>query len=103
MVGQRWLADPLAEAAPANAFEARLDGASAVRVDLARMGIAPAKPVTATITTDGPLELRLAGSWAPGTTVTVGGVPVAATLSNGALVVHLPTGTSALSIVGFQK
>lgn len=102
MVGQQWLSDPLAEAAPTNAFEAQLTGATAVRLDLARMGIATGKPVTATVTTDGPLELRLTGDWAPGTVVTAGGVPVSSTVEDGALVIQLAGGTSTLSIAGLQ-
>ena len=44
---------------------------SAATLDLARMGIDVTKPVTATITTDGPTAFALDGPWADGTTVTI--------------------------------
>ncbi|MDX6234233.1 MAG: hypothetical protein QOH68_3330 [Nocardioidaceae bacterium] len=98
MVGQQWLADPLAKAALANAFDVHLAGARAVRLDLARMSINSGKPVTATVTSDGPLELRLAGGWSAAPKVTRNGLPIPATLSNGILVVQLPAGASTLAI-----
>jgi hypothetical protein len=60
MTGQTWVQNPLATAAPtSNGFDVTLSGASAVRLDLARMGIDPTKPITAKVTTDTPLSLRL--------------------------------------------
>jgi S-formylglutathione hydrolase FrmB len=63
MTGLRWVDSPLA-ALPAarNAFEATLTGARAVTLDAAEMGLDPTKPITATITTDTPLELTLLGA-----------------------------------------
>jgi pimeloyl-ACP methyl ester carboxylesterase len=71
MTGLAWLTNPLS-AAPAkvNGFQLALSGASAVRLDLARMGIDAAQPISATVTTDTPLELRLGArtiTVAPGT------------------------------------
>jgi hypothetical protein len=94
MTGQQWIADPTAKAsAPANAFTSTLTGASAVRLDLARMRVDTGKAVTGTVTTDGPLTLRLAGGWTTTPAVTVDGVPVGATLAGGVLSVPVPTGT----------
>ncbi|MDQ1375229.1 MAG: hypothetical protein QOJ09_2567 [Actinomycetota bacterium] len=60
MTGQKWVANPLASApAAANGFEITVSGASAVRLDLVRMGIDPSRPITAKVTTDTPLEVRL--------------------------------------------
>jgi hypothetical protein len=60
MSGQTWLVVHLAVApATSNGFVLTVNGASAVRLDLARMGIDPGQPITATVTTDGPLEVRL--------------------------------------------
>ena len=82
----------------ANGFDVTLAGAAAVRLDLTRMAIATDRPVTGTVTTDGALELRLAGAWSGAPTVTVGGLPVAAQVVAGALVFQVPAGTSVVTI-----
>lgn len=75
MTGLAWLTNPLATApAKVNGFELTLSGASAVRLDLARMGIDPALPITAEVTTDTPVEIRLGTktvSFGPGTNTIV--------------------------------
>jgi hypothetical protein len=60
MTGLAWLANPSASPPSlVNGFEITVSGASAVRLDLARMAIDSTRSVRATITTDTPLELRL--------------------------------------------
>ena len=39
-------------------------------IDVARMALSTANAITATVTTDGPVVLRLAGAWASAPTVT---------------------------------
>jgi S-formylglutathione hydrolase FrmB len=99
MVGLQWLTLPLDPPPTANGFEATLSGASAVRLDLARMAIDAGGPVSATVTTDTPLTLRLAGGWASVPTVLVAGTPVTAALADGVLEIALPAGTSTLEVL----
>ena len=99
MEGLQWLTLPTAVAPPAaNGFAATLSGAAAVRLDMVRMAIDVAKPVTGTVITDAPLELRLAGPWAKKALVTVNGRPAKVKSVAGVLVVSLPKGTSQLAI-----
>ena len=94
MTGQQWVADPTATApATSNGFTASLTGASAVRLDMARMSIDVAKPLHGTVKTDGVLTLRLAGAWATTPVVTVDGVAVPVTLAGGVLSISVPAGT----------
>lgn len=98
LTGIAWLTDPLAAApAGANAFAATLSGAAAVRLDLTRMAIDTAAPVTGTVTTDSPLELRLDG-FGGDRLVTVNGLPVQPSWAGGVLVVPLPAGTSTVVV-----
>ena len=97
MEGISWL--PLGDpAATSNGFEATLAGAAAVRLDLERMQIDVASPVLGTVTTDGPLELRLDGGWSSAPVVTVGGGAAEVTFAEGVLTIRLPSGTSSISI-----
>ena len=99
MEGQAWLADPLASApAKSNGFTATLSGAKAVTFDLARMKVDTARAVAGSVTTAAPLTLGLAGAWTSVPTVTVSGLPVAATLVDGVLQIGLPAGTSAVVV-----
>jgi hypothetical protein len=99
MEGLQWLTLPTATAPPAvNGFTATLSGASTVRLDLVRMAIDVAEPVTGAVTTDAPLELRLAGPWAKKVLVTVNGLPAKVKTTGGVLVLSLPAGTSQLAI-----
>jgi hypothetical protein len=101
MTGQQWIADPTATAAPrSNRFTAALTGASAVRLDLARMRLDVAKALQGTVTTDGVLQLRLAGAWAVPPVVSLDGVPVGATLTGGVLTITVPPGTHTVSVGG---
>src|SRR5205807_10444496 len=101
MTGQQWVADPTAKAPPtSNAFTSTLTGASAVRLDMARMNIDVAKAVHGVVTTDGVLTLRLAGAWAAAPTVTVDGVAVPAALAGGVLSISVPAGTHTLAVGG---
>jgi hypothetical protein len=67
---------------------------------MARMNIDVAKAVHGTVTTDGPLTLRLAGAWAAAPTVTVDGVAVPAALAGGVLSISVPAGTHTLVVGG---
>ncbi|MEX2193975.1 MAG: prolyl oligopeptidase family serine peptidase [Thermoleophilaceae bacterium] len=99
MTGLRRAPDPLAETpAAGNGFEATLSGATAVRLDLERMGIQAAAPVEGAVTTDRALELRLDGPFSTLPPVTVDGEPVTATVDGGVLRVPLPAGGSTLRI-----
>src|SRR5947207_7966428 len=94
MTGQQWVANPTATPPPtSNGFTTTLTGASAVRLDMARMAIDVTKAVHGAVTTDGVLTLRLAGAWATAPVVTVDGVPVGATLAGGVLSINVPAGT----------
>jgi hypothetical protein len=63
MTGQAW--EPLATSpgAPRNAFDATLTGATAVRLDLARMQLQTKIPLSGDVTTEKRLRLELAGPW----------------------------------------
>ncbi|HWH29597.1 MAG TPA: prolyl oligopeptidase family serine peptidase [Mycobacteriales bacterium] len=99
MTGLRSVTDPAATTpAAVNGFRATLTGATAVQLDLQRMRIATDRPITATVTTQAPLTLRLAGSWPRPPRVTAGGEPVDAEVVGGVLEVRLPAGTSALVV-----
>jgi len=101
MTGQQWIADPTAKAAAStNGFDVNLTGASAVRLDLARMRVDTTKAVTGKVTTDGALSLRLAGAWAATPIVLVDGVPVGGTLAGGVLTLSVPAGTHTLLVGG---
>ncbi|MGH2806160.1 MAG: prolyl oligopeptidase family serine peptidase, partial [Actinomycetota bacterium] len=94
ITGLQWLDDPTTTAPESsNAFHATLAEASAVRLDLARMSIDASQPVSGSITTAAPLELRLDGGWTSVPSVTIDGGATAAQLNNGVLTFAVPTGT----------
>jgi hypothetical protein len=99
MVGQAWLANPLA-AAPAvsNGFTATVNGATRVALDLGRMAIKTSAPIAGRVTNDHALELRLIGNWTTPPAVRVNGAPAPAALAGGTLVINLPAGTSAITV-----
>jgi pimeloyl-ACP methyl ester carboxylesterase len=68
MAGLSWLGT--GTSAPSNAFEATLTNIATAELDVARMALSTADAITATVTTDGPVVLRLAGVWASAPTVT---------------------------------
>jgi dienelactone hydrolase len=99
MTGQRWLADPLGTApVTSNGFDVTLTGARAVKLDLAGAALTGRGQLTGKVTSEHPLELRLAGNWKRAPKVLVDGTLVTATWSGGVLVVALPAGTSNLAI-----
>jgi pimeloyl-ACP methyl ester carboxylesterase len=98
MTGLGRLGLPVAGAATSNGFEAELSGATAVRLDLTRMRVRTDRAVQGTITTDTPLELRLAAAWPAAPTVSVNGQSVGTTLAGGVLSVPLPKGVSKLVV-----
>ncbi|MFA5890440.1 MAG: prolyl oligopeptidase family serine peptidase [Actinomycetota bacterium] len=94
MTGMRWAS--AGAIAPSNAFSVTLANIADGRLDVARMGLGTAAPITATVTTDGPTTLRLAGTWADPPTVT--GAP-GSLYENGELAVSFSAaGTYALAI-----
>jgi pimeloyl-ACP methyl ester carboxylesterase len=97
--GLQWLDNP-ASSAPAaqNGFDLTLSGATAVRLDLARMDIDVTQPVTGTVTTELPLDLRLDGGWRSAPSVTVDGEPVQVSLDAGVLSIPAPAGTHSLAL-----
>ncbi len=68
MAGLSWLGT--GTSAPMNAFEATLTNIATAQLDVARMALSTAGGITATVTTDGPVVLRLAGVWASAPIVT---------------------------------
>jgi hypothetical protein len=99
ITGLQWLSDPTAGAfTPANAFEVTLTGAAAVRLDLVRMALDTAAPVDGTVSTEAPLELRLAGAWSEAPTVSVDGAEVGATLESGVLTIEVPAGQHTVAV-----
>jgi predicted esterase len=95
MTGLRWLeGEPVA---PANRFTATLTNLSLARLDGPRMGLDTTSPIVATVVTDGPATLEIAGSWEAPVPVTGTGVT---TSYDGAIVsIELPAaGTYQISI-----
>jgi pimeloyl-ACP methyl ester carboxylesterase len=100
VTGLQWLDDPTTEVPSAqDAFEATLNGASAVRLDLARMDIDPGS-ASGTVSTDVPLELRLDGDWLGAVFVEVDGFqhPYAAG-NDGVIAIELAPGSHEIQIV----
>jgi hypothetical protein len=99
MKGLAWLTDPLGSTSETtNAFEATLTGAPAAQLDLVRMAVDPARLISGTVTTEAPLELRLDGDWTTAPRVTVDGIDVPVTITDGVVTIPLPAGTSTVSI-----
>ena len=98
MEGITWLPSPIAGTPRSNRFDVALGGASAVRLDLVRMGIDSGKTVTGRVSTTHPLELRLAARWPPAAVVLVDGLPASVDIAPGLLEVSIPPGTHELSI-----
>lgn len=99
MTGLAWTPDPLGAAPPGqNGFEATLEGASSVELDLEGMGVDPGTRFTGSIDTDSALTLRLDGDFAAAPPVACSCGAVAATLDGGVLVVPLPAGVAHLTI-----
>ena len=95
------MANPTATPPPtSNGFTTTLTGASAVRLDMARMSIDVTKAVHGAVTTDGVLSLRLSGAWATAPVVTVDGLSVPASLAAGVLSISVPAGTHTVVVGG---
>ena len=103
ITGMQWIADPRSTTpAPSNAFTFTLSGASAVRLDVDRMGLAADQPITGTVTSDGAFELRLASSWTSAPVVLIGGAPAATTYEPVAkiLTIAVPAGSNQVITIG---
>jgi pimeloyl-ACP methyl ester carboxylesterase len=100
MTGMKWLNDPTA-AAPAavNGFRATLQNAAAVKLDLARMRVSPGIPITGTITTNRPLQLRLTAAWPSVPEVQSPSGWLSPSLSGSVLTLQLPAGTTTFTIL----
>lgn len=67
MHGQWWL--PNGSDAASNRFAATLTNLATATLDVARMGLGTAEPLTASVATDGRSEILLEGSWPPSVSV----------------------------------
>jgi hypothetical protein len=92
MIGQRWLTTGFG--ATSNSFSATLTDLASGTLDLARMSIGTSAPITATITTDGPCDLLLAGTWSYDPSV----AGAAHTFDSNGVTLHLPAGTHTVTI-----
>ncbi|MEA2426323.1 MAG: hypothetical protein QOH13_2733 [Thermoleophilaceae bacterium] len=99
MEGQMWVTHAGSEPPSRNAFEAKLSGASAVRLDLKRMRIKTRRPLAGEVTTQAPLRLELRGAWAKRVKASVDGSPVRVErLGDGVIVLSLPAGRHSVTI-----
>jgi hypothetical protein len=99
MEGQLWVTHAGSEPPARNAFEAKLTGASAVRLDLTRMRVKTRRPVAGAVTTQAPLRLELSGTWANAVQAELDGAPVAVErVSTRVIAVSVPTGKHALTL-----
>jgi poly(3-hydroxybutyrate) depolymerase len=97
MHGMRW--EKGTTIAPENRFSASLVDLAAAELDLSRMGLGTAEPLTGDLSiVGGPVELRLAGIWAEPPTVTIDGQPAASTLDAEGLVISVPSGTHQIQV-----
>jgi poly(3-hydroxybutyrate) depolymerase len=96
--GLRWA---MAGEAPAveNALTLRARGASALRLDAARMRLDPDARLTARVDTDPPLAVGLAGDWGPrAPTATIDGAPLRVAVVKGGLRIAVPAGAHDIAI-----
>jgi predicted esterase len=90
--------DPIAKA---NGFEAKLTNIGSILFRTARMGLDPAKPVTASLTGDGPVTVRFDGAWPAGVKATFDGLGVAVKREPNGIAVDVtvpPVGAHALAL-----
>jgi hypothetical protein len=98
MTGQAWkVGDPFVPDWR-NAFEVTLTGASAVRLDTARMGLQAARSLTGDVTTGAALRLTLAGNFGRRVRATIDGRRVAVTRATGSVAVPVPPGHHRLAV-----
>ncbi|MFL5840727.1 MAG: prolyl oligopeptidase family serine peptidase, partial [Thermoleophilaceae bacterium] len=99
MEGQLWVTHAGSERPARNAFEAKLTGANAVRLDLTRMRVKTRRPVAGDVTTQAPLRLELSGSWAKAVEAQLDGAPVAVErVSKNVIAISIPAGKHALTL-----
>jgi hypothetical protein len=98
MTGLAWRPSGQPAPEPANAFEARLRGARAVRLDARRMRLDATRRIAGELQSDVPFELALRGPWRRGTVATLGGRRVEATRAGGLLRVAVPAGAHRLEV-----
>ena len=95
MAGQKWAFKSPWLFVRRNAFSITLRGASAVGLDVARMGLSRTKPITGQVDTDHALKLRLrAGRWS--VAATLDGRRVALHRNSRAVIVPIPAGRHTL-------
>jgi pimeloyl-ACP methyl ester carboxylesterase len=96
--GQSWTA--AGHPAPtANRLLAQIRGASGLRFDAGRMRLDLSRPITADVSNDQPMELRLSGDWcsvAP--PVSLDGRPWKVVANQDGLSLHLPAGNNSIAI-----
>ena len=96
-VGLEWL-DPAA-APVENVLDLALTNVTSATLDVDRARLDEQRPLTVEATSDAAAALRLTGAFAPGTTVTSGGQPVASTRgADGALTFSVAEGTGSYLI-----
>ena len=95
MTGLQWLQLPVLGEDPKNAFTVTLSNIGNADLDVARMGLHVADPITVTVATDGPATLELIGAWASAPTVTGA---VSSSYAGGALTITLAQSTTSVTI-----
>jgi dienelactone hydrolase len=100
MTGLRWAGAIGAEKPePRNAFTATVKGASCVQLDLPRMAIDLAKPISGVVETDRPLHFELRGPWGRRPPrVLVGGRRARVDFAGGTMAFPLPAGRNQVLI-----
>jgi pimeloyl-ACP methyl ester carboxylesterase len=93
MTGLAWL--ETGREAARNAFAVTLDNIATASLDVARMALDTAKPIVGTISSDGAVVLRLAGTWASPPTVTGA---TSSSYSGGILTIEVAAGSRAIRI-----
>ncbi len=92
MAGMKWVRTGFAP--PTNTFSVDLDNIATATLDVERMGLSIASPISGVVTSDGVADIHLKGSWLQMPTVT----GATATLSNGTLTLNVANGTSTVTI-----
>jgi pimeloyl-ACP methyl ester carboxylesterase len=99
MAGQTWIPTPTSVLPPSeNRFSVRVSQARLVQLDLDRMQLNVAQPITATVDTGDALELQLAGSWTSSPLVLVDDVKVPVEIVDGVASIQLAPGVHSLKI-----
>ena len=100
ITGLRWLDDPTASVpVAANGFDVDLSGASAVTLDVERMGLDNSETIEGPVGTEHDLDLGLAGGWFAAPDVYVDGTEIASTLEEDVVRFTVPAGEHTVTVV----